>query len=130
KRSGIKTMLTGMRVHPSKVLREFYRLSFGAAKQMMDSDSPIPNPSTMIDGLKYLLDCDISDEVGAIKVPTLIIAGEDDVIVKPSLSRSLSEMISGSVFVVIPKVGHSLPFSKTDEIRKTINEFMREKNIF
>jgi pimeloyl-ACP methyl ester carboxylesterase len=129
KRSGIKAMLAGMRIHPSKVLREFYRLTVGSAKSAMNSDSYIPNPSVMIEGLNYLLDCDLSECVGEINIPTLIIAGEDDILVKASLSRKLSAAIPNSKFIIIPNAGHSIPFANTEQIREIIDEFMCEKNI-
>jgi len=129
KSSGVKAMIGGMRIQPSKVLREFYRISIGSAKSAFDSDSLIPAPSAMIAGLEYLLHCDLRRELAKLDVPLLVLAGEDDTVVKASLSKKLADAVNGAKFVCAKGVGHSLPFSRTAETRKEIHGFLRENNI-
>jgi pimeloyl-ACP methyl ester carboxylesterase len=44
--------------------------------------------------------------LGGIRVPTLIVVGEEDTITPPALSRGMHEAIPGSVLDVISRVGH------------------------
>jgi pimeloyl-ACP methyl ester carboxylesterase len=49
---------------------------------------------------------DSSDQLTSIKVPTLIIVGEEDGITPPDAARKMHEHIGGSRLVVIPEAGH------------------------
>lgn len=48
----------------------------------------------------------IIDNLGKIKIPTLVITGENDAIVKEENSQKLSSMISDARYVVISECGH------------------------
>ncbi|MBZ5501531.1 MAG: proline iminopeptidase-family hydrolase [Acidobacteriia bacterium] len=61
------------------------------------------NGEFVIDG--NLKSAEYLDRLPAIKIPTLIIAGDHDEC-DPSLSREMHEKISGSQLVILPKSGH------------------------
>lgn len=49
---------------------------------------------------------DTSQVLSAAKVPTLILAGEKDVIISPEQSKKMHDLLPGSKLVVIPNAGH------------------------
>lgn len=51
---------------------------------------------------------DVRDSVHTLTVPTLIVSGEQDKMVKPSLGAYLHEQIEGSEFITLP-CGHMIP---------------------
>lgn len=51
---------------------------------------------------------------GALRVPTLVICGEKDVIVPPADSLALADGISGAVFRTIPAAGHMAPVEQAE----------------
>jgi pimeloyl-ACP methyl ester carboxylesterase len=57
----------------------------------------------VIDG--NLKSVEYTDRLGAIHVPTLVIAGDHDEC-DPSLSRTMHEKIAGSRLVILPNSGH------------------------
>jgi proline iminopeptidase len=72
--------------------------SWDLYREMWGSDGEF-----VIDG--NLKSAEYLDRLPAIKVPTLIIAGDHDEC-DPSLSREMHEKISGSQLVILPKSGH------------------------
>jgi len=49
---------------------------------------------------------DVRNEVGAIKLPCLILCGDEDKLTPPSLSKKLNESIEGSRLEIVPAAGH------------------------
>jgi len=125
----LNAMITAMKIRPAQVLRDFYQLNFGDLKGLLFNKSFIPTPSKMIEGLKFLLTCDFRSEVKKIKTPSLILAGSNDTVVKPSVTEELAKYLEKSKYILIEDVGHSLPFSKDNEIRILIHDFLKEQNI-
>jgi len=48
---------------------------------------------------------DVRNEVGAIKLPCLILCGDQDKLAPPSLSKKLNESIEGSRLEIVPDAG-------------------------
>jgi proline iminopeptidase len=75
-----------------------------------------------IDG--NLTSVEYTDRLAAIKVPTLIFAGDHDEC-DPSLSRAMQQKIAGSKMVVIPKAGHLTFIDQPAMVVKTVDEFVQ-----
>ena len=64
---------------------------------------------------------DVRDRLGEIRVPTLVMVGENDWLIPPSASRVIAEGIPGAELVVIPQAGHfsfiERPDVYTDAVR-------------
>ena len=70
----------------------------------------------------YLPYYSVEKKLKEIKVPTLVIAGENDLVVPPRFSKQLADGIVGSTFVTIPNSGH-FPFV---EGKKKFCQFVRK----
>jgi len=66
----------------------------------------------------------IYDEIEKIRVPTLIIVGEQDVATVPAKSQRIHERIAGSRLVIIPGAGHTSTVEEPAAVNATINEFL------
>lgn len=70
---------------------------------------------------------DSSDLLGSIKCPTLIIAGEEDVLIPFSESRVMHGQIVGSQFHVIPRAGHLVNFEQPTAFQNIFGKFLNQK---
>ena len=70
-------------------------------------DNPYP---TSLTGLRRQAEAigahDTLDRLGAIRVPTLVSVGTEDILVPPAFSRELHARIPGATFMPIPDAGH------------------------
>lgn len=67
---------------------------------------------------------DSTDELTAIKVPTLIVVGENDGVTPPEASRKMHEHIQGSRLVVIPEAGHLSNLEAPEAFNGALAEFL------
>ena len=62
-----------------------------------------------------------------IKVPVLVIAGEDDLFTPLEVSRKMHRMIKGSEFLVIPHGSHAALVEQPELMNLRIEKFLRER---
>jgi pimeloyl-ACP methyl ester carboxylesterase len=67
---------------------------------------------------------DMTARLGAIKTPTLIIAGRDDTITPLHRAEVLHRGIAGSRLVVIDDAGHTVPNEKPAEFNRALADFL------
>lgn len=67
---------------------------------------------------------DLSDAITSVQVPTLILTGEDDVIISPRKSTLLQRQISGSRLVRVPGAGHYLHVEKPSIVAAEVMHFL------
>lgn len=67
---------------------------------------------------------DITDEVGTIKAPTLIVSGEEDVLTPVKYGEFLNRKIQGSRLYVIKGAGHFMMQEKPDEFNRVLLGFL------
>jgi pimeloyl-ACP methyl ester carboxylesterase len=63
-------------------------------------------------------------DLDAIRVPTLVIVGEDDVVTPPAEAQALADAISGSRLEVIPGAGHLAPYENPAIANSLILRFL------
>lgn len=63
-------------------------------------------------------------ELAGIKVPTLVMVGEDDIISPPEEVREMAAAIPSARFEVIPAAGHMAPFENPDAANRAILGFL------
>lgn len=73
-----------------------------------------------------LRDADLSAEIGRIAVPTLVVAGEDDLATPPALVRACAAAIPGARFVSLPGVGHIPSIERPAELATLMADFFKE----
>ncbi len=73
-----------------------------------------------------LRDSDLRSDIGRISVPTLVVAGEDDLATPPDLVRSTAEAIPGARFVSLPGVGHIPSIERPAELATLMADFFKE----
>ena len=63
-------------------------------------------------------------EWGAFKVPTLVIVGQEDVVVPPVVARMVAAHLPGARLEVVADAGHSVYFEKPAEFNALVDKFL------
>ena len=93
---------------------------------MADNEKYIESlPAYVYRYLKYFVDYDATDFLKRIKVPTLIVVGEEDKVTPPEYSREIAKLIPNSKLVIVKNAGHLILYEKHEELNKIIEEFIR-----
>jgi pimeloyl-ACP methyl ester carboxylesterase len=69
---------------------------------------------------------DVSDVLGAVAVPTLLLTGDHDVRAPLGIAEALQAAIPGSRLVVVPGAGHLCHFEAPDAFDGAVRAFLRE----
>ena len=67
---------------------------------------------------------DSSTLLHRIHCPTMVICGEEDLLVHGDESRAMADAIRGSRFVRIPKSGHLSNLENPDEFNRVVLDFL------
>jgi pimeloyl-ACP methyl ester carboxylesterase len=67
---------------------------------------------------------DSSDRVGAIGVPTLVIAGGADVVVDPRNAELLGDLLPNARVEIVPDRGHLLVWEDSERVAELVTEFL------
>jgi pimeloyl-ACP methyl ester carboxylesterase len=67
---------------------------------------------------------DVMNEIQKIKLPALIVCGENDLLTPLKYSKYLSQNIYGSKLITFPSCGHMVMLEKSKELSSAINEFV------
>ena len=67
---------------------------------------------------------DQRDRAAAIRVPTLVICGDEDAITPPALSEELAGLIPGSKLRIITGASHLANLDKPAEFNRLIDDFL------
>lgn len=96
-----------------------------AARQKLKELDPSYNMKGFQWKVEAGISADTSDRLHKIKAPTLIMAGELDFFISPSLSeQQLANNIAGSRFEVIKDAAHAFYEEKPEEVNKSILSFL------
>jgi pimeloyl-ACP methyl ester carboxylesterase len=63
-------------------------------------------------------------ELAAIRVPTLVLVGEEDVLTPPSEAQALADAIAGARLEVVPEAGHLAPYENFAVANAVILRFL------
>ena len=64
-----------------------------------------------------------------ISVPTLVVAGREDVLTPPSQARAMADQVPGARTVVIPGAGHLCPLERPDEVNSALIELLEGRKV-
>jgi 3-oxoadipate enol-lactonase len=85
------------------------------------------NPVKAIVNLsKASMNHDLKDRVSEITAPTLILAGEEDILIPLRYARILREKIKNSTLVTLKNCGHAPPIEKPDEFNRIVMNFLKD----
>lgn len=82
-------------------------------------------PLAVINLARGCLTHNIHDRISNIISPTLIVAGEEDILIPLRYSRLLNEKIKDSELLVIKKCGHVPPIEKPEEFNSSVMSFFK-----
>jgi pimeloyl-ACP methyl ester carboxylesterase len=66
------------------------------------------------------------NQLSAVKIPLLFLAGTKDILFPPDLVRSIHELIPGAEYHEIAESGHSAYFEKPHEFNETVLNFLKK----
>ena len=96
-------------------------------------------PGALTGGLNYYRAARMGEQVAAggvpeeyetritsqtVDVPTMVIWGENDSVLLPTLTRGLSEWVPRLRVEIVPGAGHWVPYERPDEVNALIREFV------
>jgi pimeloyl-ACP methyl ester carboxylesterase len=67
---------------------------------------------------------DTTNYLNKIKLPTLVLCGEDDRLTPPSVMKAMAEQIPKSQFEIVPNAGHMAPIENADFVTTRIKKFL------
>jgi 3-oxoadipate enol-lactonase len=75
--------------------------------------------------LRLLADCDLRGRLPHVSVATLVLAGNDDVVVPPAQAEDLARSIPHARFCAIPNAGHLACVTEPGQLSQSIHRFAR-----
>lgn len=69
---------------------------------------------------------DSTDLLGLIRVPTLVVAGDEDTFIRADEARAMAAKIPGSRLEVIPKAGHLVNLEQPGKFQQVLESFLSE----
>jgi pimeloyl-ACP methyl ester carboxylesterase len=113
-----------------KVLHTFYDPAM-ATKEVVDEVYDIVNDRNkairIIATAKSAIRHNLEDKMGDIKIPTLIIWGEDDNITPPFVATKFDELIGDSELKFIPKCGHAPMMEHSEAFNNLMKDFYNSR---
>jgi len=106
---------------------EALRASFGRGTPREVQDlvlGELPKTRLPEGATSFMDDLDLREEVSSLSVPTLIVTGDDDVIISPRHSRWLHQKIDGSSLLVVPGGGHYVQVEQPERVALALNQFL------
>lgn len=67
---------------------------------------------------------DLTDKLGAIEAPTLVVCGAEDSGTPPAANRAIAEAIPGARFTMLPNASHQLVIEQADNFRRLLLDFL------
>ena len=82
------------------------------------------DPAAYAAAYRVLATTDLADKLHEIRLPTLIVTGEEDRGSNPCMARLMHDRIAGSELVILPGLRHALPFEVPDKVAALIEGFI------
>ena len=112
-------------------VNQFFNLFFGGRQrpgplfQFVTRQCWQTDQSVMAHRFHLVEDFDAQSRLSAVRVPTLVMAGDRDLLVPPQNLRALAEGIRGARHVTLPRCGHLAFVSRPEPIAAEITRFLR-----
>jgi pimeloyl-ACP methyl ester carboxylesterase len=102
------------REHP-ELVREIFARSL---------ERPVP-PRCFLGQIAAIMGHDTSARLGDIKARTLVICGDDDILVPPGNSEKLADAIAGAELVRLEGAGHAVTHETPEELAAVVRRFLK-----
>ena len=99
-------------------------------KSMKEFSAQVNSPQSVINLARASSKHDLRSRVSQIKSPTLIISGEEDILIPPRYSKILNSEITDSELVIIKDCAHVPPIEKPEEFNSIVLEFLSKHGSF
>jgi pimeloyl-ACP methyl ester carboxylesterase len=93
---------------------------------VLASDAYRAGPITLARAARQVLAGDLRAKLSTIQAPTLVVWGEHDTIVPPTLGTQLLEHLPQARLVVVPGSGHNPMWDAAAVFNQTVREFLTE----
>ncbi len=123
--------LEGLAQRPEETLDRFVDLWFGPrvdsrTRERVREAVRQLGPRVLLQDLRACDAFDATGKLGQIQRPTLVVAGEKDVLTPPGLSWELHAGIRGASLVVVPDAGHTVFLERRRLFRDSLRTFVAE----
>jgi pimeloyl-[acyl-carrier protein] methyl ester esterase len=81
-------------------------------------------PEALAAGLELLKNTDLRPNLGLVRAPTLVIAGQYDRVTRPAASRALAEALPNARYVEFRRAAHAPFLSHSAEFTQLVREFL------
>jgi 3-oxoadipate enol-lactonase len=86
-----------------------------------------PTPEAMYQQSRAISACDTSGRLGAVRCPTLILAGREDILLPVKFSEQLARGIPSAELVVLEKTGHGMLIETPDLVATAMLDFLSRR---
>jgi pimeloyl-ACP methyl ester carboxylesterase len=83
-----------------------------------------PDPVGYARQLDYCRTHDARERLQAIKAPTLVMNGDEDILASPRLGRALAGLIPGARYETVPQAAHLFMLSEPDAFAQRVREYI------
>jgi len=67
---------------------------------------------------------DLRPQLAHLRTPTLVLAGEEDLLLPPHYGQEIAQAIPGARFEVLPRAGHAAPLENPAAVAQAIHRFL------
>ncbi len=131
-----RRMLMDFKKNDSETLARFYRLNFTSdelegkeARNFLKLYKKRPtefDPIGIATALQALIEIDIRGKLDKIRIPTLLIHGEQDAVTPVAAAEYISKNIKKAKLIRFPKAGHAPFITEPQGFSKAVEEFLKE----
>ena len=122
----------GMEPHVEPTIGRWFTAPF--REQRADVVTPVrgmirgTNPRGYIGCCHAIAALDLTDRLSAVRMPTLIIVGEDDPATPVAASRTIHERVKGSELVILKSASHLSNMEQSEAFNRAITTFLARHN--
>jgi pimeloyl-ACP methyl ester carboxylesterase len=82
---------------------------------------------TLLRAVRDLISVHMDEEIEAVQTPTLLIWGEGDTLVPPSLGELLQEKMQAASLLIIPQAGHACMYDQPAIFNAIVKDFLAKQ---
>jgi pimeloyl-ACP methyl ester carboxylesterase len=124
-----QAILDGLKTDPAAVIAMTAKFSIAKSNRDRLSNILVKSMSSVNPDVLYgdFLSChklDVTAAISRIRVPALLICGDEDKMTPPAMSRYLEENIPGAQLALIKNAGHFTMLENVEEFNRTLKAFV------